>query len=307
MKTKHILLLAVVVAFSSCSTAYRSGQTPDDVYYSPAPALDTQDTYVRSDNQQDRNSYYNRNEDQEIRRAIQDPRYRSNVTLDLGYGYSPYSYGYMGSSFGFSNFGYNNYYAPYSPYSYNPYGYKGLYDPYGYNSYGFSPYSYGYNPYGYGNFGYSNYGYNYYNPYYGSYYPPVYGYPGIGNINTNSGPRKVNLGAYNNSGANIRNSGIRSSGSTSGNPAPVRSYQPSNQGQGSGVGNVIRRVFTPSNPRTSSPSNNRSYDRSSDNNTRSNNNPAPSRTFDNSSSSSSPSSGNSGGSSGSAPVRSFRK
>jgi len=37
MKTTllHILLVAVVI-LSGCTTLYRTGQTPDDVYYSPA-------------------------------------------------------------------------------------------------------------------------------------------------------------------------------------------------------------------------------------------------------------------------------
>ena len=59
MKTKYLLLLGVIAVFSSCSSAYRIGQTPDDVYYSPAPA---QMHYVTTDNQQDKDSYaYNNN------------------------------------------------------------------------------------------------------------------------------------------------------------------------------------------------------------------------------------------------------
>src|ERR1700712_79636 len=37
MNTRILLLAISVVALSSCSV-YKSGQTPDDVYYSPAPA-----------------------------------------------------------------------------------------------------------------------------------------------------------------------------------------------------------------------------------------------------------------------------
>jgi uncharacterized lipoprotein len=35
MKTKLLLLAVSVAVFSSCSTMYKTGQTPDDVYYSP--------------------------------------------------------------------------------------------------------------------------------------------------------------------------------------------------------------------------------------------------------------------------------
>ncbi len=281
MKTKHLFLLGLIAAFSSCSTSYRAGQTPDDVYYSPAPA---QETYVASNNQQDRDSYSYQNEEQEIRRGIQDSRYRSNLSLDLGFGYNPYAY---------NPYGYN--YSPYSynPYPFNPYGYKGIYDPYGYNNYGYysSPY--------YGNY------YGGYGSYYGG-YPPVYIYPGIGNVNTNTGPRKVNLGAYNNTGNN-RNS-VYSQGATPSNQesVPVRTFNQARQG--TGVGNVIRRVFTPSNNSSYTPATSNSRTYSNENNTRNNSNTAPTRTFDNAPSSSSGSSGSSSsGSSGSAPVRTFRK
>ncbi|HEY8660522.1 MAG TPA: hypothetical protein VIL78_15915 [Hanamia sp.] len=267
MKSKHILLFALVAAFSSCTSAYRTGQTPDDVYYSPVPA---QETYVRIDNQQDRDVYGYRNEEQEIRRGIQNPIYRNSITFDLGYGYNPYAY----NPYGYS----------YNPYAYNPFN-KGYYDPYGYN---YSPYS----SYGYNNYGYSS-------PYYSTYYPPVYVYPGIGNINTNRGPRQVNLGAYNNTNNN---------NSSNTNSVPVRTFRQANTRQ-TGVGNVIRRVFSPSNNRTYTPSsgNNRTYN----NNNSGNNNYTPARTFSNPPSSTNNSSTNNSssgsGSSGSAPVRTFRK
>ena len=36
MNSKILLLALFVAALSSCTTAYKTGQTPDDVYYSPA-------------------------------------------------------------------------------------------------------------------------------------------------------------------------------------------------------------------------------------------------------------------------------
>ncbi len=35
MNTRILLLAISAAALSSCSTMYKSGQTPDDVYYSP--------------------------------------------------------------------------------------------------------------------------------------------------------------------------------------------------------------------------------------------------------------------------------
>ncbi|MEO5648626.1 MAG: hypothetical protein ABIR03_01735 [Ginsengibacter sp.] len=287
MKTKYLFLVGLVVAFSSCSTAYRTGQTPDDVYYSPAPA---QNTYVRTASQDERDSYgYRNDEEQDIRRGIRDQRYRSNVTLDIGYGYNPYAY---------NPYAYNNPYSynPYSynsPYSFDPYGYKGIYDPYSYN-----PYYNNYSPY---------YGRSNYSGYYGGYYSPVYVLPVIGRVNTNTGPRKYNLGAYNSPTSTSRETirtpnGSRISGV---NTTPARTFKPTNQG--TGVGNVIRRVFTPSESRTytqPSTSNNKTY-RSSGNDNRVNT--APERSFNNPPSSNNTSTPSSSESSGSAPVRIFRK
>lgn len=283
MKTKYLFLVGLVVAFSSCSTAYRTGQTPDDVYYSPAPA---QDTYVRTVSQDDRESYgYRNDEEQDIRRGIRDQRYRSSISFGIGSGYSPYAY----NPYVYNPYSYNN------PYAFDPYGYKGIYDPYAYNPY----YNNYYSPY---------YGGSYYGGYYGGgYYSPVYVLPVIGKVNTNTGPRKYNLGAYNSptvsNNATIKTSnGSRVSGVKA---APVRTFKPTNQG--TGVGNVIRRVFTPSESRSytqPSSSNSKTY-RSSDNDRPTNT--APTRTFNNAPSSNNTSTPSSSGSSGSAPVRTFRK
>ncbi|MEP7253943.1 MAG: hypothetical protein ABI683_16230, partial [Ginsengibacter sp.] len=102
MKIKHLLLPGLIVALASCSSAYRVGQTPDDVYYSPAPV---QETYVKTDNQEEKESYnYNNptynSEDMAIRRGINDPRYRSGISLSFGYP----SYGYS-DPYGYSNYG----------------------------------------------------------------------------------------------------------------------------------------------------------------------------------------------------------
>lgn len=284
MKIKHLLMLCLAAAFSSCSTAYRTGQTPDDVYYSPAPQ---ENTYVTKATDEDKNSYSYRNqEDADIRRGIEDPVYRSGITFSMGIGnYSPYSiFPYSPYSNPFYNpYGYNYYgYDPFSPYAYNPYGFKG----------GLSPYSYGLSPY---------YAYGL-SPYYNPYFPILYS-TGDLRVNTNTGARKYNLNVYNNNTGNNR---------TGTNVQPIRSTgtgttQPST---GTGVGNVIRRVFTPSQRSTYTPSNNnynnnrRTYN---DNYYNSNNNSynTPQRTFTPSAPSNSSSS--SSGSSNGAPVRTFRR
>lgn len=285
MKIKHMLFFALTGALGGCSTAYRSAQTPDDVYYSPAPE---QSSYVSNVSDQDKNSYSYRNEETDIRRGIEDPVYRNSITfsMGMGYGYSPYSL-FPYNSFNNPFYGYDPYgYSPYgyNPYGYSPYGLKGMYDPYNsfsYNDLGFySPYGYNYSPY-----------YNYYSP----------GFYSAGNlrVNTNTGARKYNLNGYNNT--------ITRTSQPRGNAQPIRT-ETTAPVRNTGVGSVIRRVFTPTERRSySTPNNNtRTYNNNNTrtyNNDRSNTNET--RSFDRTPSVSTPSS--SSGSSSSAPVRTFRR
>lgn len=279
MKTNYTLLIVLAVAFSSCSTAYRTGQTPDDVYYSPAPV---REVYVSTQSQNDRNSYRYRNQEEEdIRRGIRDSRYRSNVSLSIGTGYNPY---------------YNSY--SYNPYSYNPYGYNSIY-----NSQRFDPF---YDPYSYNS--YSKYGNNYYSGYYSPYYAPIILVPSGGTtVNTNRGPRKYSLGAYNssNTGARGDNGVTYHPGSQAPNVAPTRTFKETKQ---TGVGSVLRRVFSAPSENTqrryqssSSDNNNRNFAPQTSN-SNSESRPAPTRTFTNPTP---PASSNPPATS--APVRSFRK
>ena len=279
MKTTSFLIAGLAIVFSSCSTAYRMGQTPDDVYYSPAPS---QEEYVTTNSQQEKDSYgyndRNNTEDLAIRRGITNPVYRNYNSLDFGYGYDPYVYG---SSL-------------YSPYSYiNPYGYTGI-TFYPYNNYN------GYNSF------------NYYSPYYSpyNYYAPVYYNLKPGNGSSNySGVRRYNLGAYNISG-NTRPNSVTPGASTNGS-VPVRTFAPPPPTNTTGVGSFIRRVFTPNNNNTERNtyiSNSRNTDNNTNSrNTNNNTNNAPTRSFQPSTSAGNNNNSSSSGGGGSAPVRTFRK
>ena len=72
MKLKILQILFIAAALTSCSTAYKTGQTPDDVYFSP---VTPHDDYVRKNTDVDKNIYTS-NEDMEIRRRIYNRRYR---------------------------------------------------------------------------------------------------------------------------------------------------------------------------------------------------------------------------------------
>ena len=103
MNIKLLLIIVFAALISSCSTTYRSGQTPDDVYYSPARAVE--ENYVVRTEEKKPEIYYDRS----IRMAIYDPRWRYwNDEFD--YYYDPYHYGY---SYGYY---YNPYYCYYPVY-----------------------------------------------------------------------------------------------------------------------------------------------------------------------------------------------
>ena len=250
MKTKYLLLVGLVVVLASCSSAYRNGQTPDDVYFSPAPASES---YVVKNNSRDRDSYrysnddrYSYTEERNIRQGIQNPRYRNSVSLSLGMGYGGFN------SFGYDPFYYNAYgFNPYSSFGYNPYYGHGFnnsfgYNPFGYSSFGFNPY-YNYNPY-FPSFG--------YNPHYGnSYYPPANYYPVPGKSSSNRGARIVNLGSYTPPRTSTAPRGISTpvkEGIFRKAPiAPVRTFESRTNAaperrERSDVNRGVRRVFTPS-------------------------------------------------------------
>jgi len=316
MKIKHILFFAVAAALGSCTTAYRSAQTPDDVYYSPAPE---QNEYVSNATEQDKNSYSYRNEETEIRRGIENPIYRNSITFSMGMGnYSPYSL-FPYSPFSnplYNPYGYNYYgYDPFTPYAYNPYGLKGgIYSPYNsfvYNDMTFySPYSYGFSPY----YGLSPY-YGFL-PYYNPYSSIFYSGRGDLRVNTNTGARRYNLNSYNNTVS-------RGNSTTRGTAQPIRRTETAAPVRNTGVGNVIRRVFTPTERRTyNTPgrnttsrrysnvnNSNNSINRYDNNNSRSfnNNRSNETRSYTPSVSTPSSSSRSSSSSSGSAPVRTFRR
>ena len=89
MNIKLLFLAIAAVSFASCSTVYKSGQTPDDVYYSPVRAIEEKEVRVEDDKYKDDYEY------REIRMSTYDSRWRY-LNDDYGYNcsYNPYAYGY---------------------------------------------------------------------------------------------------------------------------------------------------------------------------------------------------------------------
>jgi hypothetical protein len=115
MQSKILLLSLSVAAFSSCSTAYKTGQTPDDVYYSPAKVVEE-----RRETKREEDRYEKNNNDYEITMGIRDRRWR-DFREDYEYDNSPYNYCYCNCRN--TGYYYNPYYYPWAIYSVNP-GYK---------------------------------------------------------------------------------------------------------------------------------------------------------------------------------------
>lgn len=108
MQFKILLFALSVAAFSSCSTAYKTGQTPDDVYYSPVKPVKEIDYTQKEDDRSRSNSDY------EITMSIRDQRWR-DFRDDYNSDYSPYNYCYRSNnSLGYY---YNPYYYPWAIYT----------------------------------------------------------------------------------------------------------------------------------------------------------------------------------------------
>jgi len=278
MKSLLIAAISAVVILSSCSTVYRSGQTPDDVYYSPVPE-DEGASYVAA--RSSRDNYGRRYADRETYSGYDDFATSEDRWLMMR----------VRNRYRWSLFDDYNYYSPFSPFSSFGMGYypsMGM----GFNSGFYNPYSFSY--------------YNHFNNYWdwNNYYNPYAGSIIIVNPKTNpSGytkTRPFNLNNYSNSSINNRR------------PVTLRpdnnnSTRPRYNNTNSNLGNSIRRVFSNSStesgnnnystPRTQQERPSRTYQPtpSNDNNNRNSNN--------NSGSSGSGSSNSSGSNNGSRPDR----
>ncbi|MFT3936149.1 MAG: hypothetical protein QM726_21135 [Chitinophagaceae bacterium] len=262
MNTRILLLALSVVALSSCSSAYRSGQTPDDVYYSPArPQMvasnNSDDEYYDVRQQKPGTNYQSYEQYQDsyrddrfLRMSVGNPYYLNSYNMYSGFDWR-YNSLYYGYNYGFYSpwnnyFAWNNFYNPYaSPYSYYGLG-LGYGGYYGGGYYGGGGYYAGGGGVKYISaapisrpvtFNVSSYTNN--RPASRSYTPASYYNGGQRYNNANSTSSGGNRSYYNNS-----NSGNRSS-TPSYTPAnnnnsytPSRSYTPSSGGGGGGGGST---------------------------------------------------------------------
>jgi hypothetical protein len=102
-------LLGLGLFVTSCSTAYKSDQTPDDVYYSPGrPAAERVDI-VKDQTQRDQYENYVNNTDEQFLRMKVGNYYRWNMLDDYSYwNDSRYDFNHFNY---YSSIGYSNYYG----------------------------------------------------------------------------------------------------------------------------------------------------------------------------------------------------
>ncbi len=106
MNAKILLIALSAAAITSCSTAYKSGQTPDDVYYSPVKVIEERKEDSRQ--KEATRPAENTADNNRIRMIIRDRRWRDfDNDYDYSYNNSPYRY----CTCNCNNYGY--YYNPY--------------------------------------------------------------------------------------------------------------------------------------------------------------------------------------------------
>jgi uncharacterized membrane protein YgcG len=127
MNTRILLLAFSVAALSSCTSMYKSGQTPDDVYYSPARPAPAGDEYVRVQEREERYQTYDEytdsyRNDRFLRMGIRN-RYRLNAFDDMDWYNMRYDNMYNYNYMGFNGLGLNNPWNSYYAWNsyYNPY------------------------------------------------------------------------------------------------------------------------------------------------------------------------------------------
>lgn len=152
MRYKILLFGLMAAAITGCSSVYRAGQTPDDVYYSPAKEGVQKQTVKRD---RDRYEEYVASEDDRyLRMKIRDRQRWSGID-DYAYWndtrFIPsfnYNYDFYRNNI-YNSYAWNNWYRPYSNFYYNPYIFNGYGNVFGsglYMSSGFYPrYGLGYN------------------------------------------------------------------------------------------------------------------------------------------------------------------
>lgn len=129
MNTKILTAILLASVISSCSSMYKATSTPDDVYYSPSPAVQVKDT-KNNDQYED---YVSSNDDRYLRMKVQNHALWSGIDDYSYWQDSRYDFGYSCNSSRFALM--NSFNSPYAYSMNHPFGY-GFGFGYGYGYYG---------------------------------------------------------------------------------------------------------------------------------------------------------------------------
>jgi hypothetical protein len=107
MKTNLLTVAVLLVFATSCGTIYEAGQTPDDVYYSPANGVNKKELEREEEAKEQFDRYTEVQEDRFLRLKLNN-RFRFNCIDDFDYWYDS-RFDFMGNRFNnnFNNFRYN--------------------------------------------------------------------------------------------------------------------------------------------------------------------------------------------------------
>ena len=107
MKTNLLSVAVLLVFATSCGTVYEAGQTPDDVYYSPANGVNRKELEREEEAREQYDRYTDAQEDRFLRLKLSN-RYRFNCIDDFSY-WNDSRFDFMGNRFNnnFNNFRYN--------------------------------------------------------------------------------------------------------------------------------------------------------------------------------------------------------
>jgi hypothetical protein len=107
MKTTLLSAAVLIVFATSCGTVYEAGQTPDDVYYSPANGVNKKELEREEEVKEQYERYTEVQEDRFLRLKLNN-RFRFNCIDDFSY-WNDSRFDFMGSRFNnnFNNFRYN--------------------------------------------------------------------------------------------------------------------------------------------------------------------------------------------------------
>ncbi|SKA02552.1 hypothetical protein [Sediminibacterium ginsengisoli] len=211
MKPYLLLSVMAIGLLSGCSTAFKSGQTPDDVYYSPgrdAGVLTKKEEDRQKEDQARYEEYVSSLDDRYLRMKVAN-RARWSGLDDFNYWYdSRYDFG-MYNYYSYSNW--NDYYA---------WGLGSMYT-------GWRPYL---------GVGYSNYGYGYGGGWYGYGWSPLYTVISYGSPKAPGYTAGSNISAYRNKQYNNSNLGYKD----------PKTGAWVNNGSNNSFGNLMKRVFSSS-------------------------------------------------------------